>query len=232
MSRQTIIPTNHQQSKSTQHNKQNLKILQININGIHKKTHRTGTHPEKQRHRHSNCTGDKTGQPSQNPHNTTIHHTQNQQITQKRRRTHYFHKTNINFNPLTTPNNINTSKTELQTIKIHLTQTKHLHVANIYIPPRDTTEPNHGTEDTDITNTFTHLTNIDNPLNHRRHQCSLTPMALTHRRPPWDTVSRYNSELQPNHAEHKHTNPHTTTPKPTTHLTRHHNHNKHTTKKH
>ena len=32
------------------------------------------------------------------------------------------------------------------------------------MPPRDTTDPNHGTEDTDITNTFTHLTNIDNHL--------------------------------------------------------------------
>ena len=57
-------------------------------------------------------------------------------------------------------------------------------------------------------------------------------MALTHRRPPWDTDSRHNSELQPNHAKHKHTNPHTTARKPTTHLTRHHNHNKLTTKKH
>ena len=57
-------------------------------------------------------------------------------------------------------------------------------------------------------------------------------MALTHRRPPWVTDSRHNSKLQPNHTKHKHTNPHTTTLKPATHLTRHHNHNKHTTKKH
>ena len=34
---QTTSTTNHQQPKSTQHNKQYLKILQININGIHKK---------------------------------------------------------------------------------------------------------------------------------------------------------------------------------------------------
>ena len=71
---------------------------------------------------------------------------------------------NINFTPLSTPNNINTSKTKQQTIKIHLTQTNHLHVTNIYIQPRDTTDPNHGTEDTDITNTFTHLTIIYNHL--------------------------------------------------------------------
>ena len=75
-----------------------------------------------------------------------------------------FVKHNINYTPLNTQNNINRNKTELQTIKIHLTQTKHLHVTNIYITPRDTTDPNHGTEDTDITNTFTHLTSIENLL--------------------------------------------------------------------
>ena len=75
-----------------------------------------------------------------------------------------FVKHDINFTPLNTSNNINRSKTELHTIKIHLTQTKHLLITNIYIPPRDTTNPNHATEDTDITNTFTHLTSIDNHL--------------------------------------------------------------------
>ena len=57
-------------------------------------------------------------------------------------------------------------------------------------------------------------------------------MALTHRRPPWVTNSRHNSELQPNHTKHKHTNLHPTPSKPATYLTKHHNHNKHTTKKH
>ena len=37
---------------------------------------------------------------------------------------------------------------------------------------------------------------------------------------------------QKHHTKHKHTNPHTTARKPTTYLTRHHNHNKLTTKKH
>ena len=57
-------------------------------------------------------------------------------------------------------------------------------------------------------------------------------MALTHRRPPWVTDSRHNSKLQANQTKHKQTNPHPTPRKPATHLTRHHNHNKHTTKKH
>ena len=64
-----------------------------------------------------------------------------------------------------------------------------------------------------------------------RYKGTLTPMAFTHRRPPWVTNSRHNSKLQPNHAKHKHTNPHPTPRKPATNLTRHHNHNKHTTKK-
>ena len=48
----------------------------------------------------------------------------------------------------------------------------------------------------------------------------------------WVTDCRHNSKLQRNHTKHKHTNPHTTQRKPATYLTRHHNHNKHTTKKH
>ena len=143
-------------------------------------------------------------------------------------RTHHFHKKNINFTPLSTPNNINTSKTELQTIKFHLTQTKHLHVTNIYIPLRDTTDPNHGTEDTDITNTFTHLTNIDNHLitgdiNAHSH--------LWHS-PTEDHRGILIADIVVNSNQITLNTNTPTTLKPATHLTRHHNHNKHTTKKH
>ena len=41
---------------------------------------------------------------------------------------------------------------------------QHLNITNICIPPRYTTDPNHSTEDTDITKTFTHLTSIKNHL--------------------------------------------------------------------
>ena len=144
-----------------------------------------------------------------------------------------FVKHNINYTPLNTPNNINRNKTEIQTIKIRVTQTKHLHITNIYSPPRDTTNPNHGTENTDIINKHLHpLNKHRQPPNHRRQKRSLKPMALTHRKPPWVIDSRHNSKLQLNHTKHKHTNPYTTARKPKTHLTRHQNHDKLTTKKH
>ena len=140
-----------------------------------------------------------------------------------------FVKHNINYTPLNTPNNINRNKTEIQTIKIHLRQTKHLHITNIYIPPRDTTDPNHGTEDTDITNTFTRLTSIDNHLitgdiNAHSHQWHS---------PTEDHRGIFIADIIANSNQITlNTNLHTTPRKPTTHLTRHHIHNKLATKKH
>ena len=48
--------------------------------------------------------------------------------------------------------------------KIHLNKSKHIYTTNIYIPPRDTTREDHPTEDQDITNTFTHLTQLKNNI--------------------------------------------------------------------
>ena len=227
---QTPSATNYQQPKSTQQTRPQNPTNQYKWNT--QKTHRTGTYHENQQHRHSNSTGDKTGQPSQNPHNTTVHHTQNRQITQKRRRTHHFHKTKHHFH---SPQHSKQHKHQQNRTTNHQnpphtnkapTCYQYLHTTQRHYRP----EPWHRRH---RHNKHLHpLIKQRQPLNHRRHHCSLTPMALTHRRPPWDTDSRYNSELQPNHAKHKHTNPHTTTPKPITHLTRHHNHIKHTTKKH
>ena len=66
-------------------------------------------------------------------------------------------KNDITFTQLATPNNINTEKTEIQAIKIHLTKHKKLHIINLYIPPRDTNNPNHQQEDADITTCFQYI---------------------------------------------------------------------------
>jgi hypothetical protein len=42
--------------------------------------------------------------------------------------------------------------TETQTVNIHTTGRKNLHISNLYIPPRNTTEANHRTEDVDVEN--------------------------------------------------------------------------------
>ena len=54
------------------------------------------------------------------------------------------------------PSTINTHNTELQMVKLHINNTKHIAIANIYIPPRDSTSTQYKTADTDIQ----HITNV------------------------------------------------------------------------
>ena len=64
-------------------------------------------------------------------------------------------KNDIIFTELKTPHTTNHKLTELQHIKIHLANHKHLNIFNIYIPPRDTTNPDHSNSQEDITNYLT-----------------------------------------------------------------------------
>ena len=57
---------------------------------------------------------------------------------------------NITFTTSDIPSTINTHNTELQMVKVHINNTKHITIANIYIPPRDTTSTHYKTADTDI----------------------------------------------------------------------------------
>ena len=54
------------------------------------------------------------------------------------------------------PSTIKTHNTERQLLKVHINNTKHVTIANIYIPPRDSTSTRYKTADTDIQ----HITNI------------------------------------------------------------------------
>ena len=73
-------------------------------------------------------------------------------------------KNDIIFTELKTPHTINHKLTELQHIKIHLANHKHLNIFNIYIPPRDTTNPDHSNSQEDITNCMTHILNTNNTI--------------------------------------------------------------------
>ena len=57
---------------------------------------------------------------------------------------------NITFTTTDIPSTINTHITELQMVKVHINNTKHITIANIYIPPRNSTSTHYKTEDTDI----------------------------------------------------------------------------------
>ena len=73
-------------------------------------------------------------------------------------------KNDIIFTELKTPHTTNHKLTELQHIKIHLANHKHLNIFNIYIPPRDTTNPDHSNSQEDITNCMMHILNTNNTI--------------------------------------------------------------------
>ena len=67
---------------------------------------------------------------------------------------------NITFTTTDIPSTINTHNTELQMVKVHFNNTKHITIANIYIPPRDSTSTHYKTADTDIQHCIQYITNI------------------------------------------------------------------------
>ena len=73
-------------------------------------------------------------------------------------------KNDIIFTELKTPHTTNHKLTELQHIKIHIANHKHLNIFNIYIPPRDTTNPDHSNSQEDITNCMMHILNTNNTI--------------------------------------------------------------------
>ena len=67
---------------------------------------------------------------------------------------------NITFTTTDIHSTINTHTTELQMVMAHINNTKHITIANIYIPPRDTTSTHYKTADTDIQHCIQYITNI------------------------------------------------------------------------
>ena len=67
---------------------------------------------------------------------------------------------NITFTTTDILSTINTHNKELQMVKVHINNTKHITIANIYIPPRDTTSTDDKTADTYIQHCIQYITNI------------------------------------------------------------------------
>ena len=68
-------------------------------------------------------------------------------------------RNNITLTTTDIHSTINTHNTELQMVKVHI-NTKHITIANIYIPPRDSTSTHYKTADTDIQHCIQYITNI------------------------------------------------------------------------
>ena len=66
----------------------------------------------------------------------------------------------ITFTTTEIPSTINPHNTELQIVKVHINNTKYITIANIYIPPRDTTSTHYKTADTNIQHCIQYITNI------------------------------------------------------------------------
>ena len=67
---------------------------------------------------------------------------------------------NIAFTTTDIPSIMNTHNTELQMVKVHINNTKHITIANIYIPPRDSTSTHYKAADTDIQHNIQYIRNI------------------------------------------------------------------------
>ena len=71
---------------------------------------------------------------------------------------------NISFTTTDIPSNINTHNPELQMVKVHINNIKHITIANLYIPPRDSTSTHYKTADTDIQHCIQYITNIPHSI--------------------------------------------------------------------
>ena len=146
--------------KPSSNNERNLIILQVNINGINNKLEELKT-PIKNTHadiitiQETKLTS-KSNTPKV-PTYTTVradrpHKSGGGLITLIR--------DNITFTPTDIPSTINTHNIELQMVKVHLNNTKHITIANVYIPPRDSTSTHYKTADKDIQHCIQHITTI------------------------------------------------------------------------
>ena len=135
----------------------NFTILQVNINGLRNKLE----YPKLLIHdTHANIITIQETKVTPKPK------TQNQTAV----RTDRLHKAgggllilirdNITFTTTDIPSTINTHNTELQMVKVHINNTKHFTIANIYIPPRNTTSTHYKTAATDIQHCIQYITNI------------------------------------------------------------------------
>ena len=127
--------------KPSSNNERNLIILQVNINGINNKLEELktlikNTYADIITIQETKLTS-KSNTPKV-PTYTTVradrpHKSGDGLITLIR--------DNITFTPTDILSTINTHNIELQMVKVHLNNTKHITIANVYIPPRDSTHP-------------------------------------------------------------------------------------------
>ena len=105
---------------------------------------------------------------------------------------------NITFTTTDIPLTINTHNTELQMAMVRINNTKHITIANIYIPPRDSTSTHYKTPETDIQHCIQYITNIP-------HSVQSGPKNKQHCTTHGNALKCYGPYLRPlTHIQHTH----------------------------
>ena len=152
---------NHRTQTNTTSPKNFLKVLQLNANGIRNKTNKIQllvkitqadviTIQESKRNQ-----SHKTPNISQfTPIITDCMHKQGGGLLT-------YIKNNLSFSQLNTSN---TFAIELQIVKIHLSTSRQLHIANMYIQPKQSSQLSQTKKDSIMSSTLTTITNLSNTI--------------------------------------------------------------------
>jgi hypothetical protein len=127
-----------------------LKILQININGIQNKIYELNQLV--QEHDIDIILIQETKLKSNNktPYIPNFSYIRKDRIDNNGGGLLIYIKSNIIFTEIKIPDTVNQHNTEIQLVKLHFNKDKFLHIANLYIHPRDAQHPHNSTIDSDI----------------------------------------------------------------------------------
>ena len=160
----TLKSTTHSHATTSHHNKKLLALLQLNINSITNKHEELKLLVTELQPDIITIQETKLKKHNKTPQIPTYSAIRTDRANGKGGGLLTYIKHNITFSDTKIPNFINLINTEIQIIQLHITNKKIYTIANIYIPPRNTTSPDHATCDADITSCIQYITNLPNSI--------------------------------------------------------------------
>ena len=161
----TLNSTTHSHATTSHHNQKLLTLLQLNINSITNKHEELKLLVTEQQPDIITIQETKLKKHNKTPQIPTYSAIRTDRANGKGGGLLTYIKHNITFSDTKISNFINLINTELQVIQLHITPKKNFYtIANIYIPPRNTTSPDHATCDADITSCIQYITNLPNSI--------------------------------------------------------------------
>ena len=160
----TLNSTTHSHATTSHHNQKLLTLLQLNINSITNKHEELKLLVTELQPDIITIQETKLKKHNKTPQIPTYSAIRTDRANGKGGGLLTYIKHNITFSDTKIPNFINPINTELQIIQLHITNNKIYTIANIYIPPRNTTSADHATCDADITSCIQYITNLPNSI--------------------------------------------------------------------